>query len=176
MLTLSRAAQPAPVRMVHLGLGAFHRAHQAWWTGAVSRDDPWGIAAFTGRSPAAATVLAAQGGLFTLLVRAPGGDHAEEVSSISRAVDGADTASFTADLADPAVRVLTLTVTEAGYHRRGDGGLDFADTAVAADRHALTASNGGSAMRQPLLQRRHAPPRHAGVRRRDRPSAGDLDR
>jgi fructuronate reductase len=133
--------------MVHLGLGAFHRAHQAWWTGVVSLEDPWGIAAFTGRSPAAATLLAAQGGLFTLLVRAPGGDQAEEVSSISRAVDGADTATFTACLADPAVRVLTLTVTEAGYRRRGDGGLDFADLAVAADRHALGARNGGVPLR-----------------------------
>jgi fructuronate reductase len=128
--------------MVHLGLGAFHRAHQAWWTGVVSREDPWGIAAFTGRSPAAATLLAAQDGLFTLLVRAPEGDQAEEVSSISRAVDGADTAAFTSCLADPAVRLLTLTVTEAGYRRRGDGGLDFADLAVAADRHALAARSG----------------------------------
>jgi len=144
---LSRTAQPARVRMVHLGLGAFHRAHQAWWTGVVSREEPWGIAAFTGRSPAAAKLLTAQGGLFTLLIRAPEGDQPEEVSSISRAVDGADTAAFTACLADPAVRVLTLTVTEAGYCRRGDGGLDFADLAVAADRHALAARNVGVPVR-----------------------------
>jgi fructuronate reductase len=147
VLTLSRTAQPAPVRMVHLGLGAFHRAHQAWWTGVVSREDPWGIAAFTGRNPAAATLLAAQGGLYTLVVRAAEGDQAEEVSSISRAVDGADTAAFTSCLADPAVRVLTLTVTEAGYRRRGDGGLDFADPAVAADRQALGVRTGGVPVR-----------------------------
>jgi fructuronate reductase len=167
VLTLSRTSPPDPVRMVHLGLGAFHRAHQAWWTGVVSRDDPWGIAAFTGRSPAAATLLAAQGGLFTLLVRAPGGDQAEEVCSISRAVDGADTAAFTACLADPAVRVLTLTVTEAGYRRRGDG-LDFADLAVAADRHALAARNGGVPLRT-------APGRIlAGLRARRDADAGPL--
>jgi fructuronate reductase len=165
---LSRTAQPAPVRMVHLGLGAFHRAHQAWWTGVVSRDDPWGIAAFTGRSPAAAKLLAAQGGLYTLLVRAPGGDQPEEVSSISRAVDGADTSAFTACLADPAVGVLTLTVTEAGYRRRGDGSLDFADLAVAADRHALAASNGGVPLRT-------APGRIlAGLRARRDVDAGPL--
>jgi fructuronate reductase len=154
--------------MVHLGLGAFHRAHQAWWTGVVSRDDPWGIAAFTGRSPAAAKLLAAQGGLYTLLVRAPGGDQPEEVSSISRAVDGADTSAFTACLADPAVGVLTLTVTEAGYRRRGDGSLDFADLAVAADRHALAASNGGVPLRT-------APGRIlAGLRARRDADAGPL--
>jgi fructuronate reductase len=154
--------------MAHLGLGAFHRAHQAWWTGVVSREDPWGIAAFTGRSPAAATLLAAQGGLFTLLVRAAEGDEPEEVSSISRAVDGADTAAFTACLADPAVRVLTLTVTEAGYRRRGEGGLDFADLAVAADRHALAARNGGASVRT-------APGRIiAGLRARCDADAGPL--
>jgi fructuronate reductase len=90
----------------------------------VSPDDPWGIAAFTGRSAGAAKVLAEQDGLFTLLVRAAEGDQAQLVSAISRAVDGADTDAFTACLADPAVRVLTLTVTEAGYCRREDGGLD----------------------------------------------------
>jgi len=165
---LSRTAPPAPVRMVHLGLGAFHRAHQAWWTGAVSHQDPWGIAAFTGRSPATASLLAAQGGLFTLLVRGPERDEPEVVCSISRAVDGADTAAFTACLADPAVRVLTLTVTEAGYCRRGDGGLDFADPAVAADRHALAARTGGVALRT-------APGRTlAGLRARRGAGAGPL--
>jgi fructuronate reductase len=147
VLTMSRTDRPAPVRMVHLGLGAFHRAHQAWWTGMVSREDPWGIAAFTGRNPAAANVLAAQGGLYTLLVRAAEGDRAEEVSSISRALDGADTAALSARLADPAVRVVTLTVTEAGYRRRADGGLDFSDPAVSADRQVLAAGTNGEPVR-----------------------------
>lgn len=147
MLTLSRTTRPAPVRMAHLGLGAFHRAHQAWWTGVVSQDTPWGIAAFTCRRPAAANLLAAQGGLFTLLVRGPEADHPEVVSSISRAEDGSDTAAFTACLADPGVGVLTLTVTEAGYRRRADGGLDLADPDVAADRHALAIGTGGTSLR-----------------------------
>src|SRR5512138_771413 len=104
MTRLSRAtwrgAEPARVRMVHLGLGAFHRAHQAWWTGEVSRDDPWGIAAFTGRRASAATVLAEQDGLFTLLVPRADGNHAQVVSSVSRAMDGVDVGAFTAYLAD----------------------------------------------------------------------------
>ncbi len=72
MTPLRRDGDAPPVRLGHLGLGAFHRSHQAWWTGAVSRSDPWGIAAFTGRGPAAAfaaclagdgTVLAGLAGL-----------------------------------------------------------------------------------------------------------------
>jgi fructuronate reductase len=155
--------------MVHLGVGAFHRAHQAWWTGAVSPDDPWGIAAFTGRSAGAATVLAEQDGLFTLLVRAAEGDQAQLVSAISRAVDGADTDAFTACLADPAVRVLTLTVTEAGYCRREDGGLDTTDPAVVADQQRLTRR---LAVGEPT---RSAPGRViAGLLRRRHADAGPL--
>ncbi len=173
MTRLSRATweggETAPVRMAHLGLGAFHRAHQAWWTGAVSRDDPWGIAAFTGRSAAAATVLAEQDGLFTLLVRGAGGDQAQVVPAISRAVDGADTGAFTACLADPAVRVLTLTVTEAGYLRREDGGLDTGHPAVAADLRILRGRADGT---EPL---RSAPGRViAGLARRRHDDAGPL--
>ncbi|MCW2897055.1 MAG: Mannitol dehydrogenase domain protein, partial [Actinomycetia bacterium] len=131
---LRRTGDAPPVRMAHLGLGAFHRSHQAWWTGAVGRGDPWGIAAFTGRSPAAATALQAQDGLYTLLVRGPDADEAGLVTAIARAADGADTAAFSGCLADPAVRVLTLTVTEAGYRQAaGGGGADRADPAVAAD-------------------------------------------
>ncbi|MEU6655739.1 mannitol dehydrogenase family protein [Streptomyces sp. NPDC046900] len=153
--------------MAHLGLGAFHRSHQAWWTGAVGRSDPWGIAAFTGRSAATATALTAQGGLYTLLVRGAETDQAEVVSSISRAIDGADTAAFTACLADPAVRVLTLTVTEAGYCRNGDGRLNRDDPAVAADLANLTTDDG-----RPL---RTAPGRVlAGLRARRRADAGPI--
>ncbi|HEX6523272.1 MAG TPA: mannitol dehydrogenase family protein [Streptosporangiaceae bacterium] len=153
--------------MAHLGLGAFHRSHQAWWTGTVGQSDPWGIAAFTGRSAAAAAVLTTQGGLYTLIVRGAEGDQAEVVSSISRAVDGADTATFGACLADPAVRVLTLTITEAGYCRDGNGGADRADPAVATDIAALNLGND--------LPLRTAPGRVvAGLRARWRADAGPI--
>ena len=46
---ISRTARH-PVRIVHLGLGAFHRAHQAWYTQRANNIDTegWGIEAFTG--------------------------------------------------------------------------------------------------------------------------------
>ena len=141
MTPLRRNGEAPPVRMAHLGLGAFHRSHQAWWTAKVGGSDPWGIAAFTGRSAVAASVLTAQGGLYTLLVRGANEDQAEVVSSISHAFDGADTAKFTTYLADPAVRVLTLTVTEAGYCRDGNGNADRSDPAVAADLAALAGDD-----------------------------------
>jgi fructuronate reductase len=162
-------AEPAPVRIAHLGLGAFHRAHQAWFTDAVSHDDPWGIAAFTGRSADAARVLTEQDGLFTLLVRAAEGDDAHIVSSISRAVDGSDTAAFTGCLADPAVAILTLTVTEAGYCLSADGRIDLTHSAVAADRERLIA---GLDTAEPLQT---APGRViAGLVARRRADAGPL--
>ena len=83
-MTPARDRPAAPVRILHLGLGNFFRAHQAWYTHHAPDAAEWGIAAFTGRSPAAATLLAAQDGLFTLLVRGPECDQAELVSSVDR--------------------------------------------------------------------------------------------
>lgn len=121
----------APVRMVHLGLGAFHRAHQAWYTAAA--DDGWGIAAFSGRSPDAAEVLARQDGLYTLVTRDGGNDRAEVVSSIVEAVDGARQDRLREFVGDPQVGLVTLTITEAGYRLRADGQPDERDPLVAAD-------------------------------------------
>lgn len=128
-----------PVRIVHLGLGAFHRAHQAWYTQRANErtgGDGWGIAAFTGRSPEAATVLAAQDAVYTLIERGPEADTAGIVEALSAVADGADTDRWRTAVADPAVAVLTITVTEAGY--RPDG------AALDADRAALAAGEGAS--------------------------------
>lgn len=121
---LSRTTPAAPVRIVHLGLGAFHRSHQAWYTQHAGDAGDWGIASFTGRRPDAATVLAAQDGLFTVVERSDAGDSFEVVGSIVEAVDGADVARFLDLLAAPATAVVTLTITEAAY------GLGAADLPV----------------------------------------------
>ena len=133
-LDRSTAAGPAaPVRMVHLGLGSFFRAHQAWYTAHAPDAADWGFAAFTGRSAALSTVLAGQNGLYTLLTKAADGDSVEVLASISRTHPGADTAALLGYLADPAVTVMTLTVTEAGYRLGADGRLDLSDPDVIAD-------------------------------------------
>jgi len=105
----------APVRIVHLGLGAFHRSHQAWFTQHAGDAGEWGIASFTGRRPDAAHVLAAQDGLFTVVERSDSGDSFEVVGSIVEAVDGADVQRLVALLASPQTAVVTLTITEAAY-------------------------------------------------------------
>ncbi|NUR16768.1 MAG: mannitol dehydrogenase family protein, partial [Dermatophilaceae bacterium] len=80
-LSRRHAGRPAAqVRIVHLGVGNFFRAHAAWYTEHAPDADEWGIAAFTGRSAAVADALSAQEGLYTLLVRGEGGARPEVVS------------------------------------------------------------------------------------------------
>ena len=140
---LSRGARDArprsPVRMVHLGLGSFFRAHQALYTDLAPDASDWGIAAFTGRSTALADVLGRQDCLYTLITRAADGDTARIVASISDARPGPDHRAWLTHLRDPAVSVLTLTVTEAGYPRAADGHLDLRHRDVTADLAALRA-------------------------------------
>ncbi|MBG0741586.1 mannitol dehydrogenase family protein [Paeniglutamicibacter antarcticus] len=133
------APPPAPVRIVHLGLGAFHRAHQAWYTQHADPKGEWGIAAFTGRRPDAALTLAAQDGLYTLIERADSGDSFEVITSIVEANDGADVARLLELVAAPSTALVTLTITEAAYHLGADGELDAGDPAVAADIKLLAA-------------------------------------
>ncbi|WP_213010472.1 mannitol dehydrogenase family protein [Paractinoplanes toevensis] len=128
------------MRIVHLGLGGFFRAHQAWYTGAAPGD--WGIAAFTGRSAALAEALNRQQGRYTLVVRGPSADETSVQSAVTSAFAGSDLAAWRDHLARPAVAVVTLTVTEAGYRRGRDGGLDLADPEVNADVSALRSSSG----------------------------------
>ncbi|MCM4076135.1 mannitol dehydrogenase family protein [Paractinoplanes hotanensis] len=100
------------VRVVHLGLGGFFRAHQAWYTGF---DDEWGIAAFTGRSAGLAETLTRQDGRYTLVVRGPDSDDLQVQTSVVAAYPGSDAATWRSLVADPAVAVVTITMTEAAY-------------------------------------------------------------
>jgi fructuronate reductase len=146
---LSRAIKPigkAPVRIVHMGLGAFHRSHQAWYTQHAGDSAEWGIASFTGRRPDAAEVLAAQDGLYTVVERSDAGDSFEVVGSIVEAVDGADVERFVEVVAAPLTSLITLTITEAAYRLGADGKLDNQAPDVVAD---LAVLSGGSASGKP---------------------------
>ena len=138
---LSRASAPvrdaAPVRLVHLGLGNFFRAHQAWYTDRAADAEDWGVAAFTGRSARVAEQLTAQDGLYTLVTRAADRDRFELVASLSRAHAAAEHDAWLAYLATPDLAAVTMTVTEAGYVRRPDGGLDADRPDVRADLEVL---------------------------------------
>jgi fructuronate reductase len=136
---LRRAAPAPPVRAIHLGLGNFFRAHQAWYTAAAPDAAAWGIAAFTGRSSALADALRAQDGLYTVVVRGPETDATSVPGSLSEVHAGADHDAWRRLWQRPDVALATLTVTEAAYRRRAGGGLDDADAEVRADIVALRA-------------------------------------
>ena len=137
-LDRERDGRPAaPIRIAHLGPGNFFRAHQAWYTEHAPDAAEWGIAAFAGRRGVVARDLAAQDGLYTLLVRAADGDRPEIVSAVSTV--SAELDDWRKCFARPELALVTTTVTEAGYRRAPDGGLDTGDPEVAADIAALTA-------------------------------------
>ncbi|SDU92573.1 fructuronate reductase [Microlunatus sagamiharensis] len=140
---LSRAlpGTPAapPVRIVHLGVGSFHRAHQAWFTAHADDAASWGIAAFTGRRPDVADALGPQDGLFTLLTRGAEGDAYEVVGSLAEVHPASDHDRLLELLASPEVALVTITVTEVGYLLDADGRFDAGREVVRAEAATLRA-------------------------------------
>lgn len=108
--------------MVHIGLGNFHRAHQVWYTAHAEDAAEWGIAAFTGRSPRQAALLEKQDGLYTLEIRDGADTRIEVMANLLEVHDAAEIRRFAELLTDPAVVIVTLTITEAGY--AGEGAID----------------------------------------------------
>ncbi|UNB52061.1 mannitol dehydrogenase family protein [Mycolicibacterium sp. YH-1] len=123
------------VGQVHLGLGGFHRAHQAWCADAALNLDPrWAISAYTWRNTTLPRILADQDGLYTVTAADANSESVSVLGAIRFArCAGIDAAAFRTDVARPEVGVLTLTVTEKAYPRDRDGNLDLTDPAIAAD-------------------------------------------
>ncbi len=165
---LSRSGgSPPPVRLVHLGLGNFFRAHQAWYTQHSPDAAEWGYAAFAGRGPGLAARLAGQDGLYTTVTRAAEGDRFEVVGSLAAAHPADDHPAWLGYFSSPLVSVVTTTITEAGYVRRPDGALDTKDQQLQADIAVLRADPEGLV--------RTAPARLvAGLAARRRADAGPL--
>ncbi len=134
---IRRTGAAPPVRLLHLGLGGFFRAHQAWYTDRAADGADWGYAAFGGRGSALADQLTAQEGLYTLVTRAGDGDGFQVLQSLSRAHGAADHQAWLDYLASPEISNITITVTEAGYLRRVDGSLDLERPEVQADVQLL---------------------------------------
>ncbi len=129
--------------VVHLGVGAFHRAHQA-----VVLDDAlaagdlrWGVLGASLRSPGVRDQLNPQDGLYSVVVR--DGDRRDV--RIIRAIQSVlvapeDPAALVAAMAQPDVHMVTLTVTEKGYRLDpASGALMTGDPDVAADLSDLSA-------------------------------------
>jgi fructuronate reductase len=114
--------------IVHLGLGAFHRAHQAVMTEVAieAGGTGWGIVAASLRSPETRDALAPQDGLYTVAVRDGAEERLQVVGALkAMLVAPEDPEALLRAMADPAVRIVTLTVTEKGYcYDPATGALD----------------------------------------------------
>ncbi|EHK65346.1 mannitol dehydrogenase family protein [Achromobacter arsenitoxydans] len=129
--------------IVHLGLGAFHRAHQAVVTDQAmqaSGDLSWGILGVSLRRPATRDALTPQDGLYTLAVRDAGPDGQEReqlrvVGSVLRVmVADEDPNAVLERIAYPQTRIVSLTVTEKGYsHEPATGHLCWDDPDILHD-------------------------------------------
>lgn len=124
--------------IVHLGFGAFARAHTAVFTEKAmldSDDYSWGIVAVTQRSDAVVKQLSPQDCLYTVIERGENAARPHVVSSIFDVVSGKDNPADVVDwIATDSIRIVTLTVTEKGY--RIDpitGSLNLSDAQVRAD-------------------------------------------
>lgn len=117
------------VGIIHIGIGAFHRAHQAWYTDRAmdAGDRDWMIIGASLRSAAVAEQMNPQDGLYTVTERSAAGEAVRLVGAV-RGVIAAPLAPATlaSTLAAPQTRIVSLTVTEKGYCRASDGSLDLA--------------------------------------------------
>ena len=136
--------------IVHLGLGAFHRAHEAIYTEDLldaGSDASWGITAVSMRRPDVADALSRQQGLYTVTEYDPDGSVSVRVIAAIRETLVLATAprAVAAAIARPATRVVSLTVTEKAYYRRGsEAALDLSAQSVREDLNA--AWPGGTAI------------------------------
>ncbi len=107
--------------IVHIGLGNFHRAHQAWYLHRLMQEGKaldWAIIGAGVRSTDAAQRerLKAQDCLTTLIELDPSGKSAEVIGSMIDFLPvEEDNAALIAQMADPAIRIVSMTVTEGGY-------------------------------------------------------------
>jgi fructuronate reductase len=133
---LRRTTAPAP-GIVHLGLGNFHRAHQAVYTDAAvaAYGGDWGIIGVSSRSSTIIDAMHAQDMLYTVVEISPEGSK----FSVPRVHSDAFTAAGNPDrlrgaISAPETRIVSLTVTENGYtYSPATGSLNLADAAVQHD-------------------------------------------
>ena len=115
------------IGIVHFGIGAFHRAHQAWYTdrAMAAGDRDWAIAGVSLRSAAVAEQLNPQDGLYSVSTRSAQASDTHVVGAVREVLVAARQAAIVAALiARGSTRIVSLTVTEKGYARAADGSLD----------------------------------------------------
>jgi fructuronate reductase len=126
-----------PIGIVHLGIGAFHRAHQAAYTeeAIAQAGGDWGICGVTQRSRDVVETLAPQDGLYAMAVRGDGPERLRVVGSV-REVRWAleDPDGLLDRIAHESTALITLTVSEKAYRRDpATNRLRLDDAGIAAD-------------------------------------------
>lgn len=113
--------------IVHFGIGAFHRAHQAYYTDRAmdGGDRDWAIAGISLRSADVADQLLPQDGLYSVTERSGSGERLRLIGAVRDVVHApARPGHVTALLAAPTTHIASFTITEKGYCRAADGTLD----------------------------------------------------
>lgn len=135
--------------MLHLGLGAFHRAHQAAYFQLLHDrgDERWVLASGNVRPDmeATANALRQQQGRFTLEEVAPTGESGySRIASIRRVIPWQASLDPLVEVgADPETRIISFTVTEAGYYLDAQGVLDESHPDMQADLKLARSDRGG---------------------------------
>ncbi|MBV8448858.1 MAG: mannitol dehydrogenase family protein [Hyphomicrobiales bacterium] len=123
--------------IVHLGVGAFHRAHQAIYVedALAAGERRWGIVAASLRHTSTRDALAPQDGLYTLAVNSAEGEQLRVIGALRGLIVAPENpAALLAALANPTIRIVTLTVTEKGYcHDPATGELNEDHPDIRAD-------------------------------------------
>ncbi len=144
---LTRTTPPFRTGIVHLGPGAFFKAFNATYTDDVlkAQGGDWGILAVSLQSARAAQTLRPQGCAFTAVSLGPDGPEARIVNAVSDIlVAPTDAEAVLSAMADPDIKIVSLTITEKGYCRDAEtGGLNSAlpeiDADLTSDDTPLTA-------------------------------------
>jgi fructuronate reductase len=146
--------------VVHLGIGAFHRAHQAAVFEAALADGDlrWGIVGVSLRSAGVRDQMVPQDGLYTLVTRSGSEQSAQLVGAVKTVLVAPEDAAAVVDiLASPDVHIVTLTVTEKGYRLDpASGELLAGEPDVAADLAQLDAPRTAPGFLVAALARRRA--------------------
>ncbi len=143
--------------IVHLGLGAFSRAHLALYTEDAG-DPDWGILGVSLQRPDQRDLLAPQDCLYTAVERGPEGATARIVTCLTGAlVAPEDPEAVLAAMSAAATRIVTLTITEKGYcHDPATGRLNLTHPTIAHDLAHPAAPRGAIGFLVEALRRRQA--------------------
>lgn len=143
--------------IVHIGPGAFHRAHQAWYVDTLLHSDKrWAISALSLKSTGLRDALAPQQGLYTLL-ELGAAPRARVIGAIREMLVGAEDAERAfARLAARDTRIVSLTVTEKGYCLDARNLLDLASPDIAHDLKNPAAPRSTIGWIVEGLRRRHS--------------------